>query len=108
MRFKYIKNLSKYLGEVAQEDVLYKEHGRWGYKSHDFSASEKQEALSRSKGIAAILVMAHNKMWNEIFCLLRVYMPETNISFKMQKEIIKTCAYNGIRIKGVEGREGEV
>lgn len=46
-----------------------------------------------------ILVTSHNRKLEEVLSLLRVYMPETNIGFSVQDEIIKTCSHNGISIK---------
>ena len=98
MRFKTVKRLSKYLSNIAEQDVIFKQSGRWVYSEHDFSASEKKDALNREKGISAILVTSHNRKIDEVLSLLRVYMPETNIGFSVQDEIIKTCSHNGISI----------
>lgn len=42
MRFKTVKRLSKYLSNIAEQDVIFKQSGRWVYSEHDFSASEKK------------------------------------------------------------------
>ena len=107
MKFKHFKGMCKYLGEVAQQDVTYKQTGRWVYKPRDFTPDEKKGALLRAKGIGDILIMADKKPWSEVLALIRVYMPETHIGFKMQDAILKTCAATGIRILVDTKKEGE-
>lgn len=105
MKFKHFKAMCKYLGEVAQQDATYKQTGRWVYKPRDFTAEEKKKALLRAKGIGDILIMADKKPWSEVLALLRVYMPDTHIGFKMQDAIIKTCSASGVTIKMDEKKE---
>lgn len=105
MRFKHVSGLCKYLGEVAQQDVIYKKTGRWVYKPRDFTAEEKKDALWRAGRIGDVLNAADKKPWSEVLIILRHYMPETHIGFKMQDAIIKTCSASGITIKMDEKKE---
>jgi len=105
VKFKHVTSLCKYLGEVAQQDVIYKNTGRWVYKPRDFTAEEKKGALLRARGINDVLKAADKRTWSEVLAILRYYMPETHIGFKMQDAIIKTCSASGITIKMDEKKE---
>lgn len=99
MKFKRVSSLCKYLGEEAQQDVIYRKIGRRVYKPRDFTAEEKKGALLRAGGISDVLMAADKRSWSEVLAILRYYMPETHIVFKMQDAIIKTCSASGITIK---------
>lgn len=99
MKRKTFNGLTKYLAQIAQQDVVFTKTKRWVRRAYDFTPEERKEMLERKHMISWLLLGGDGKSWKFVLDGLKAHMPNTTIGFPLQNEIIETCRCNGIKFK---------